>query len=140
LAATTEHVGAKSAVTQRQSCAQNPESAQKPAAHAVARPSQSESPKHEIPEGITIVVEVLELVLDVVAIVVEDVVDAWVGCTRVGRGAPVVVDPPVVVVVTAMHPLARVIARQRSTSVAGAAPADTATRSRRVLPAGTVSV
>jgi hypothetical protein len=105
LAASTEHVGAKSAVTQTQSCAQNPESAQKPTAHAVARPSQSESPKHEIREGITIVVEVLEVVLDVVAIVVEEVVDAWAGRTRVvvvvipgGRGVPVVVDPPVVVV------------------------------------------
>jgi hypothetical protein len=103
LAASTEHVGAKSAVTQTQSCAQNPESAQKPTAHAVARPSQSESPKHEIPEGITIVVEVV-VVLDAVAIVVEEVVDAWTGCRRVvvvvipGRGAAVVVDPPVVVV------------------------------------------
>ena len=104
LAATTEHVGAKSAVTQTHSCAQNPESAQKPTAHAVARPSQSASPKHEIREGITIVVEVLEIAVDVLLIVVEDVVDAWAGRTRVvvvipGRGAPVVVDPPVVVVV-----------------------------------------
>jgi hypothetical protein len=104
LAAITEHVGTKFGVTQTHSCAQNPESAQKPTAHAVARPSQSESPKHEIPEGITIVVEVLEMVLDVVAIVVEEVVDAWAGRSRVvvvvipGRGAAVVVDPPVVVV------------------------------------------
>ena len=104
LAAITEHVGAKSAVTQTHSCAQNPESAQKPTAHAVARPSQSASPKHEIRVGITIVVEVLEMAVDVVAIVVEDVVDARPRCTRVvvvvipGRGAPVVVDPPVVVV------------------------------------------
>jgi hypothetical protein len=98
----------------------------------------------------TMVVVVVVRVLDVLAVVVEDVVDGPTRRTRVvvvgpgGRGAPVVLGPAVVVVtvvvVTPMHPVERAGGRQRSANVAGAAPGDTARRSRRVLPAATVYV
>jgi hypothetical protein len=151
LASTGEHVGANVGVTQTQSSAQKPVPEQKPTEHSVARPSQSPSLKHGIPVGTTIVVVVM--LLDVLADVVDDVVDARLSrrCvvdvvvpgppgTRVVVAPPLVVVVVLLVVVTPMHEVVRALARQRRTSVAAAAPGAIATRSRRMLPAGTVSV
>jgi hypothetical protein len=136
--AASEHVRSSSGVRQTHVCTQVSSIPQKLTAHAVASPSQSVSLWHGISDvGAVVLVMMVDDAL--VVVVVEDVVSGPASRKRV-----VVVSPGwwagLVVVVTVAQGTLRGVARQRSTSFVGAAPASTAMRSRRVLPTGTVNV